>query len=74
MKNDARSEYVLRKMSDFISFPLFDFTLILKLRNFYTTIINFFFFLTLRNFDFKSHWHTLILFDKKNDVRFEYLP
>ena len=47
------------KMSDFVSFPLFGFTLVIK----------------LRNFDFESHWNTLIFFDKKiYDVRFEYAP
>ena len=43
------------KMSDFVSFPLLGFTLVIK----------------LRNFDFESHWNTLIFFDKKNDVRFD---
>ena len=48
-----------RKMSDFVSFPLFGFTLVIK----------------LRNFDFESHWNTLIFFDKKRyGVRFEYVP
>ena len=37
------------KMSDFVSFPLFDFTLAMK----------------LGNFDFKGHWNTSVLFDKK---------
>ena len=37
------------KMSHFVLFPLFDFTLVVK----------------LRNCDFKSHWNTLIFFDKK---------
>ena len=37
------------KMSDFVSFLLLGFTLVI----------------TLRNFDFESHWNTLILFDKK---------
>ena len=47
------------KMSDFVSFPLFGFTLVIK----------------LRNFDFESHWNTLIFFDKKRyGVRFEYVP
>ena len=36
-------------MSDFVSFPLFGFTLVIK----------------LRNFDFESHWNTLIFYDKK---------
>ena len=36
-------------MSDFVSFPLLGFTLVIK----------------LRNFDFESHWNTLIFFDKK---------
>ena len=38
-----------RKMSDFVSFPLFAFTLIIK----------------LRNFDFESHKNTLMFFYKK---------
>ena len=37
------------KMSDFVSFPLLGFTLVIK----------------IRNFDFESHWNTLIFFDKK---------
>ena len=37
-------------MSDFVSFPLFGFTLVIK----------------LKNVDFKGHWNTLILFDKKD--------
>ena len=36
-------------MSDFVSFALFEFTLVIK----------------LRNFDFKSHGNTLILFGKE---------
>ena len=40
------------KMSDLFSFPLFGFTLVIK----------------LRNFDVESHWNTLIFFDKKNMV------
>ena len=36
-------------VSDFVSFPLFGFTLVIK----------------LRNFDFESHLDTLICFDKK---------
>ena len=37
------------KMSDFVSFPQFGFTLVIK----------------FRNFGFKSHWNILILFDKE---------
>ena len=37
------------KMSDFVSFPLFGFILVIK----------------LRNFGFESQWSTLICFDKK---------
>ena len=37
------------KLSDFVLFPLFGFTLVIK----------------LRNFDFKSHLNTLIFFYKK---------
>ena len=39
-----------RKMSDFISFSLFGFTLVVK----------------LRNFNFKSHWDILIFLTEKN--------
>ena len=48
------------KMSDFVSFPLFGFTLVIK----------------LRNFDFERHWNALIYFDKKKryTVRFKYVP
>ena len=46
-------EYLLRKMSDFVSIPLFGFTLVTK----------------LRNFDFESHWNILIFFDKRNILR-----
>ena len=53
MKNNVRFEYVPWKMYDFVSFSLFEFTLVIK----------------LRNFDFKSHWNTLIFFDKKNILR-----
>ena len=35
-------------MSDFVSFPRFGFTLVMK----------------MRNFDFESHWNTLKCFDK----------
>ena len=46
-------------MSDFVSFPLFGFTLVTK----------------LRNFDLESRCNTLIFFNKKYvDVRFEYIP
>ena len=45
------------KMPDLVSLPLFEFTVVIK----------------LRNFDFESHWNTLIFFDKKNDVRFDYI-
>ena len=38
------------KMSDFVLFPFFGFTLVIKLKNFH----------------FESHWNTLIYFDKKN--------
>ena len=45
-------------MSDFVSFPLFGFTLVIK----------------LGNFDFESHVNALIFFDKKRYVvRFEYI-
>ena len=46
-------------MSEFVLLPLFGLILVIK----------------LRNFDFDSHWNTLIFFDKKrNDVRLEYVP
>ena len=47
------------RISDFVSFPLFGFILVIKLNNFY----------------FESHWNTLIFFDRKRfGVRFEYVP
>ena len=42
------------KMSEFVSFTLFGFTLAI----------------TQRHFDFESHLNSLIQFDQKNDVRF----
>ena len=39
-----------RKLSYFVSFPLFGLTLAIK----------------LRNFDFESYWNTLKFFDKKD--------
>ena len=45
-KYGVRHQYVPWKMSDFFSFSLFGFTLVIK----------------LRNFDFESHWKTLIVF------------
>ena len=46
-----------RKMSDFVSFPLLYFTFVIK----------------LRNVNFKGHKSTLIILDKKNDVRFDFV-
>ena len=47
------------KMSDFVSIPLFGFTLVIK----------------LRNVNFESHWNILIFFDKERyGVRFECIP
>ena len=44
-------------MSAFASFSLFEFPLVIK----------------LRNFNFESHWNTLMFFNiKRYDVRFEY--
>ena len=43
------------KMTDFVSFLLFRFTLVIK----------------LRNFDFENHRNTLIFFIKKNNVKFD---
>ena len=49
----------LGKMSDFVSFSLFGFTLVKK----------------LRNFDFERHVNIAIIFDKERyGVRFEYVP
>ena len=46
------------KISDFLPFLLFGFTLVIK----------------LRNFNFESHLNTLIFFDKKMyDVKFDYV-
>ena len=59
MKSDVRFEYVPWKMSDYVSFPLFEFTLVLK----------------LENFDFESYLNSLIFLETKlSDVRFEYAP
>ena len=49
MKNYVRFEYVPWKICDFVSLPLFVFSLVIK----------------LKNIDFESLWNTLILFDKK---------
>ena len=49
----------LGKMTDFVLFPLFGFTLVIK----------------LRNFDFERHQNTLMFFDKKKYiVIFKYVP
>ena len=59
-KKDMLSDFNMShgKMSDFVSFPLFGFTLVIK----------------LRNFDFESHWNILIFFDnERHGVRFEYV-
>ena len=49
----------LNVKSDFVSFSLFGFTSVIK----------------LRNFDFESHCNTKIFFNKKRyGVRFEYVP
>ena len=50
MKNEVRFEYVSWKMSDFVSFLLVGFSLVLK----------------FRNFNFETHWNILIFFDKKD--------
>ena len=34
IKNDVKFEYVTLKMSDFVSFPIFEFNLVIKLTNF----------------------------------------
>ena len=71
--------YPLEKMSDFASFLLFQFTLVIKLRNFdfesqwntlMSDFVSFLFFgfilvIKLRNFDFESYADTKIFFDKK---------
>ena len=47
------------KIADFVSFPFFGFTLVIK----------------LGSFDFESQGNTLIFFDKKRyGVRYEYAP
>ena len=43
------------EMTDFVFFPLFGFTLVIKLRNFYHG----------------SNLNTLLFFDQKHDARFE---
>ena len=46
------------KMSNFVSFPLLGFTVVIK----------------LKKIDFESHWNNWILFDKKRyDIRFKYV-
>ena len=45
------------KISDFVSFQLFGFTLVIK----------------LRNFDFESHWNTLLFRQRTYGVRFDYV-
>ena len=50
MKNYVRFEYVPGKMSNFVSFLLLAFTLVIK----------------LRNFNFENHGNTLILLDIKS--------
>ena len=58
IKNDVRFHNFHWKWPIFLSFPLFKFTLVIK----------------LPNFDFKSHWNTLIFFAEKiYYVRFEYV-
>ena len=48
----------IEKISDFVSYPLFGFALVIK----------------LRDSAFESHWNTLIFFNKRRyDVRFEYV-
>ena len=44
-------------MSNFVSFPLLGFTLVIK----------------FRNFDFEVHQDTLNFLDEKNNVRFDYV-
>ena len=45
------------KISDFVSFSLFRFTLVIN----------------LTDFDLESHLNTLIVLEIKNDVRFDYV-
>ena len=52
MKNDVNLNTFHRKMSDCVSFSLFGFTVVIR----------------LRNFDFESHWNIWIFFDKKDMV------
>ena len=55
MKSDLNMYH--GKMSGVVSFPLFGFTLAIK----------------LRNINLASHENVLILFHPKNDVRFDYV-
>ena len=58
-KKMSVTEAIPSKVFDFASIPLLGFTLVIK----------------LINFDFESHWNTLIFFDKKlYGIRFEYVP
>ena len=52
MKNHVRFEYVLWKMSDVVSFPLFGFIVVIK----------------LIKYDLKSHWNILFFDKKVYDV------
>ena len=52
MKSHVRVEYVPYKKSDFVSFLLFGFTLVI----------------ILRNFDFESHGNTLTFLTKIYDI------
>ena len=46
-----------KKMSYFVSFPFFGFTIVIK----------------LRNFNFESHQNTSMFFDRKKDLTFDYV-
>ena len=58
MKNMSHLNNIFYEMSDFDSFPSFEFTLVIE----------------LRNLDFESHSDTLFFDKKGYDVIFEYVP
>ena len=58
MKNNVRLHISHeKKMSDFVSFPFFGFTIVIK----------------LRSFNFESHQNTSMFFDQKKDLTFDYV-
>ena len=57
MTNESDLDFSHGKMSDFLPLSLFGLILFIK----------------LRNFSFEINWNTLIFFNKKSNVRFEFV-